>query len=427
TTVETQQFSPFGTAAPIPVKGNALPYPTGAIRQHDRDADAYSIYGQLTINMSDSFRAILDLRYTDEDQDSNASTRNVAWQTLDNWETPTRDLTRTAGEYAFTQNRSDDSFDPSLRLQYNISDDAMVYAVYARGSKAGGTKANDGALAGVMAGIIAAEGDAWAQRFTGLPAATLTPAFIGTNVINFQQGNTVFDFEDEEAESYEVGIKSTLADGAVYLNASLFTTEYKNLQTSSYNGTNFVIGNAGQATIDGFEVDLSWQASEGLRLNAALSYVDGEYDSYVGASCVIDENLLALNEDCSTGIGNRGDRSLEDQAGEPLERSPDLEFNFSALWDKKIGDNLMMKVAGSVYHSGDYFIQPTQEPYSQQSAYTKYDLRVALAAADESWEVAINGRNLGDEQVISHAYRVFSRFNTLTKGRTVSLEGTLRF
>ncbi|MFK7732533.1 MAG: TonB-dependent receptor, partial [Pseudomonadales bacterium] len=114
TTVETQQFSPFGTAAPIPVKGNALPYPTGAIRQYDRDADAYSIYGQLTINMSDNFRAILDLRYTDEDQDSNASTRNVAWQTLDNWETPTRDLTRTAGEYAFTQNRSDDSFDPSL-------------------------------------------------------------------------------------------------------------------------------------------------------------------------------------------------------------------------------------------------------------------------------------------------------------------------
>jgi len=142
---------------------------------------------------------------------------------------------------------------------------------------------------------------------------------------------------------------------------------------------------------------------------------------------VLDANLLAVNDDCSSGLGNNGTRGTEDQAGEPLERSPDLEYNINALWSQPITSNMQLKVAGSVYYSGEYFIQPTQEPYSTQDSFTKVDLRVALAAADDSWEIAINGRNLSDEMVITHAYRVFSRFNNLTKGRTVALEGILRF
>ena len=381
----------------------------------------------MTFNATDRFRAIVDLRYTKEEQDAFATTRRVQWTDFNNWTDPALNPTNQTTAYTFKQERTDNSFDPSLRLQYDITDNTMVYAAWAQGSKAGGTKANDSGLSGQLQAAAAAGGDTYAQRYTGLPAATLTDAYISSNTITLKEGNGVFDFEDEEAESYELGFKSTLADGAIYLNGAIFTTEYKNLQTSSFNGTVFVIGNAGQATIDGIELELTWQAAANLRINAGVSYIDAEYDSYPGASCVIDENLLAVNADCSAGLGNPGNNGNEDQAGEPLERSPDLEANLSALWDVSLTDTLDLKIAASIYHSDDYFIQPTQEPYSVQDAYTKYDLRVALAGQDDKWEVALTGRNLSDEMVITHAYRVFNRFNSLTKGRTITLDATYRF
>ena len=97
------------------------------------------------------------------------------------------------------------------------------------------------------------------------------------------------------------------------------------------------------------------------------------------------------------------------------------------MWSSAITERLDLKVSGALYHSGEYFIQPTQEPYSVQDAYTKLDLRVALAGNDDQWEVALNARNLTDELVISHAYRVFSRFQSLTRGRTISLDAVFRF
>jgi len=428
TDTDTRQWADYGTILPVPVRGTPLAFPVGTHRQYSRSVDSVSLYGQLKFNMTENFRAILDLRYTDEDHSANGQTRQVKWENFNNWTNPQLAPERNGlAEYTFMQNRTDSSFDPSLRLQYDASEDVMLYASYAQGSKAGGTKANDSGLAGLLLQAAAAGGDSWTQKYLGLGAATVTADYVANNVITLKEGNGIFDFEDEEAKSYELGFKSTLADGSVFLNAAVFTTEYSNLQTSSYNGTAFVIGNAGQATIDGAELDLNWQASDALRINAAVSVIDATYDSFEGASCVIDENLLAVNDDCSAGLGNRGDKGFEDQAGERLERSPKVEYNLTALWDQPISSSMTLKVAGSVYHSGDYFIQPTQEPYSWQDSYTKYDLRVALAASDDSWEVALNGRNLGDEQVISHAYRVFSRFNSLTRGRTLTLEGTYRF
>ncbi len=434
TTTKTRQWASYGSGAPAPVVGLpdliAITSAGGAVgtdRNYNRDVDAFSVYGQLTFNLSDQLSAILDLRYTKEDQDARGTTRRVLWTDFNDWTDPALNPDNQTTAYTFVQSRGDSSFDPSLRVQYVSDGGVMVYGAYAHGSKAGGTKANDSGLSGLLLSTAAANGDAWAQAYTGVALESLTGAYIGSNTIRLKEGNGVFDFEDEEADSYELGFKSTLADGAVFLNGAVFTTEYKNLQTSSFNGTVFVIGNAGQATIDGVELELNWQASEHLRLNAGISYIDATYDSYPGASCVLDANLRAVNADCSAGLGNAGQNGNEDQAGEPLERSPDLEVNVSAMWNSAITDRLDLKVSGALYHSGEYFIQPTQEPYSVQDAYTKLDLRVALAGNDDQWEVALNARNLTDELVISHAYRVFSRFQSLTRGRTISLDAVFRF
>jgi len=395
--------------------------PVGMSRNFARESDAYSVYGQLTWNISDRFRAYFDLRYTDEEQDG----VGTSWPLLFS-DTTFFDPTRTNGgffgqdrEYLYFQKRDDDSFDPSLRLQYDLNDNTMIYGVYAQGSKAGGMKANDPDLGDQL---WAREGDtAYLQEFVGM--STITEADIA-NGLTLNQGNGIFDFEDEEAESWELGFKSSLGGGVANLNAAIFTTEFTNLQTSNYNGTSFVIGNAGQATVDGAEVELTWQATDNLRLSSSIAWIDATYDDFAGASCVQNADGTPKNDDC-VGTGNAAN---ENQAGEKLERSPDLEFNLSAMWESNITDNMLLKAAASVYYSDEYFVQPTQALFSTQDSFTKVDARVALASEDGRWELGVNGRNLGDEMTIQHAYVIAgNQFRNLSIGRTVTVEGVFRF
>ncbi len=420
----TRQFSPFHplfweAVLPPFLHGLINEAPTGMDRNFSRESDAYSIYGQVTWNVSDRLRAILDLRYTDEEQDG----LGRSWPIL--FTNGTFNPQRATGfgfgfnsEYRFFQTREDDSLDPSLRVQYDVSDDMMIYGVYAEGSKAGGMKANDATLGTQILARIA-DDPTYAQRY--LPGSSGTAAEIAAGV-NLSQGNGVFDFEDEEAESWELGMKTSLWDNSATLSLALFTTEFTNLQTSNYDGTQFIIGNAGSATVDGLEVEFSWQATENLRLHSSISVIDAEYDDFVGAQCVVNSSGSPANSDCDPDTGT------ENQKGEKLERSPDVEFNLSAFWESQLTDNLRFKASTSFYYSDEYFVQPTQADYATQDSFNKWDVRVALAASDERWEVGLTGRNLGDEMTINHAYNIAgNQFRSLSIGTSVTLEGIVRF
>ena len=345
---------PVAVGQTIPPLALAFTHGSGMDRNFDRESEAYSVYGQLTWNMSDRFRAILDLRYTDEDQEGIGNSWPVLY-TGDVFQ-PERVMQNSPGhntEYLFFQDRTDSSLDPSLRLQYDATDELMVYAVYAEGSKAGGMKANDANLGNQ---IMQRAGDAaYLQEFVGV--SSITPADVAAG-LTLEEGNGIFDFEDEEAESWEIGMKTRLFDDRASLAVALFTTDFKNLQTSNYDGTQFIIGNAGSATVDGLEVEFSWQASENLRLHSSISWIDAEYDDFEGAQCVEDSDGNPANADCDVASGT------ENQEGEPLERSPDMEFNLGAMWESQLTDAIRLKASASFYYSDEYFVQPTQARYS---------------------------------------------------------------
>jgi len=419
----TRQFSPFyplfwQAILPAFLHGAINPNASGMDRNFERDSEAYSVYGQLTWNISNSVRAILDVRYTDEEQEGVGASWPILFTngTFD----PQRVTQSTFGhntEYLFTQDRSDDSIDPSLRVQWDVNEDMMVYGVYAEGSKSGGMKANDATLGAQL--TASAADPAYAQRFLGV--ASVTAADIAGG-LELKQGNGVFDFEDEEAESWELGMKTSLLDGTASFAVALFTTEFTNLQTSNYDGTQFIIGNAGSATVDGIEVEFSWQATENLRLNSSISVIDAKYDDFAGAQCVENSAGLPANADCDP-VSN-----TENQKGEKLERSPDMEFNLSAIWQSQLTDTIRLTASASFYYSEEYFVQPTQAKYSTQDSFEKWDARIALASNDERWEVGITGRNLSDEMTIQHAYNIAgSQFRNLGIGRSVTLEAILRF
>ncbi len=408
--VETRQHSPFGFFPAF-----LAPVPVGSDRNFERSTDTYSIYGQLTWNVADAVRVIADLRYTDEEQNGLGYSFPVTYPDRRN-PVYTPGAFAQPPEYRFNQVRNDDSLDPSIRVQYDVSDNAMVYAAYATGSKPGGLKANDGTL-GTQ--LLAKNADpAYMQKYVG--QASITPAEMAAGV-KLEQGNEIFDFEDEEAQNYEVGTKMVFADGAAGLNLAAFYMEFDNLQTSSYDGVRFIIRNAAAAEIKGVELEGYWQASSNLRVTGSVGYLDHEYSDFKGSQCLVADKAGNFKDPtCVDG--------QEDISGEPIERTPDFEFNLAADWQRPITDDLVLFAYLAMYHSAEYDVREDQHPLGNQPSYTKWDARLAVANASDTWEVAVIGRNLTNEYVLQHAYEIANaNFVSFSAGRTVTMQGTYRF
>ncbi|MEQ8993185.1 MAG: TonB-dependent receptor, partial [Pseudomonadales bacterium] len=353
---KTRQHSPFGFfpafLAPVPVGGD---------RNFERDSDTISVYGQLTWNVSDRLRVIVDARYTEEEQDGKGFSFPVSYPDLIN---PVYTPTAFAQppEYLFFQKYEDEHFDPSIRIQYDWTDEVMVYAAVSTGSKPGGLKANDGTL-GLQ--LLQKADPAYYQRYVGQSTVTAADLIAG---VTLEQGNGVFDFEDEEAENYEIGAKAVLAGGRATLNLALFKMKFDNLQTSSYDGTRFIIQNAASADVEGFELEGTWQASDSLRLRASVGHVDAVYDEFLGAQCKI-ADVDGTREDPTCVDGS------EDLSGERLERTPKWETNLGADWQARLSDSLWLLTNVSMYYSGDYYARQDFHPYGRQSSFTKWDAR----------------------------------------------------
>jgi iron complex outermembrane receptor protein len=136
----------------------------------------------------------------------------------------------------------DDDWDDvtsSASVNWNYSDDGMLYFSYSEGYKSG-------AFPGQAA-------------FPDAALATLDP---------------------ESATNYELGIKSEFLENRLRINASAFHTDYEDLQVFQLVGSLLVSGNA-EATSDGVEVELTGLLTENWTVVANYAYLDAEYDTYI--------------------------------------------------------------------------------------------------------------------------------------------------
>lgn len=139
---------------------------------------------------------------------------------------------------AFRANYDKDfsKFNPSFIVEYDLSDDANVYAKVISAYKSGGTS----------------------QR--------------STSSEGFESG-----FSEEDLVSYELGYKGSLAGGRARINAALFHMDYDDYQQSVSTGRNagerdFI--NIEDATITGFEMDVTVAMTESLTATFSYGYLD---------------------------------------------------------------------------------------------------------------------------------------------------------
>jgi outer membrane receptor protein involved in Fe transport len=130
-----------------------------------------------------------------------------------------------------------------------FTSETLVYASYARGYKGGG----DNPIG---------------RR--GVPCPADSSAVINYICAEYTQLPT--DFEPEEINSFEIGMKNKIAGGKVLLNIAAFYNDYKNYQISQL--IDRMIGTENfDATSYGVELEAAWVPSRHFRVGATLGYL----------------------------------------------------------------------------------------------------------------------------------------------------------
>ena len=211
------------------------------------DYSSEAVFAQATFDFTGKLSATAGIRYTKEDRDylpdqyieemplgglpfpcfnSDGSTKICA-------------LGDRAVPYE-TVNNSISESTPMVSISYSFTDDVMLYGTYSEGFKVGG----------------------FTQRI--FPPEPSLPAF-----------------GPEFVDSLEAGIKAELLDNSLRVNLAVYSADYSDLQIliNEPSRVGPYTTNAGDATIDGFELEINYLSQSGVLIDLAIGYVDAGYDS----------------------------------------------------------------------------------------------------------------------------------------------------
>jgi iron complex outermembrane receptor protein len=107
----------------------------------------------------------------------------------------------------------------------------------------------------------------------------------GLDVRSTQTGSNIQQFEPEQVRNTELGVKIDTFDRRLRFNFAIYQLDYTDLQVALYERgstqTEVVqfTGNAGQAVVDGFEIELTALLGN-WTINANAAYTDGDFIEY---------------------------------------------------------------------------------------------------------------------------------------------------
>lgn len=187
-------------------------------------------------------------------------------------------------------------------------------------------------------------------------------------------------FEPERANTYELGLKSDLADYRFRLNVAAFFTDYQDLQITVQRGITPFVENAAAADIKGLELDLLWRASENLLLSGNFGYIDAKYKSITDPNALITEDSKFLNTpDFSSSLA--------------------LDYTVPIAKD---GERLIFHVDMNTKSEVHNDVENT--PLLIQPGLTLLNASVSLQGKKENWKITLGGTNLTNQTYIVGGY-----------------------
>lgn len=214
-------------------------------------------------------------------------------------------------------------------------------------------------------------------------------------------------FNSDSLWTYEVGGKATVADGRMTVNAAAFRSEWNDLQTQVLLPCGFgFTGNAGAATIEGFEVEIAASVTEGLSLGVNAGYNDARI----------------------TEVGEGTGQAL----GDPIFQVPDWTFATNAEYMAPVfGDfdgffRVDYSYVGQSFSANnnptDPRVRPSYELLDARFGIISNDIEVIVYAKNLTNEIA----NLADNRSIGLEVNNLQRIVT-NRPRTIGVEVRKRF
>jgi iron complex outermembrane receptor protein len=345
----------------------------------DTDWEQYAVFGEMTWHATEKLDITAGYRWFDR-------TMNKEYFV----ELPKYNLTPEG-----VSNPTSDETDgvPKFAVSYQMTDDNLVYGLYSEGFRPGGTNRNRGVT------IIAPQ------------------------------------YNADKLENFEIGTKNTFAGGNVRFNATYFDMKWKDYQLEVVDPGHLtcgsdnadpvvcgqpwqkVVGNIGNASSRGLELQLDVASSENFTWGANATFLDAQID-----------------EDVEISLGNVV------PAGSPLPLSPDFKGSAYAQYNwptSMMGAHdawmrLQWSYTGSMLNQVEPLtLDDGPSPQLEQSAYNIGDLRFGLDA--DNWSMQLYVSNITDERatLFANPYELeyfFGRSReTVNRPRTFGVRWIQRF
>ncbi|OYY72256.1 TonB-dependent receptor [Sphingomonas sp. 28-63-12] len=272
----------------------------------------------------------------------------------------------------------------TARLAWKATDNISLYVTYATGFKASSVNLSRD------------------SRPTVADLAALQAA--GLAVVNLTSGSRLAG--PEKSEVYEGGIKGQFSHAA--FNIAVFKQSIAGFQGNIFTGTGFILNNAGSQSTFGVEFDGSVTPVRALTLNAAVTYLDPIYDSFVNGS--------TFNSSFGVVAANL--------TGKRPSGIPEWSVSIGAAYTLEVNDNFKLSARGDYQYESPVLI-------SEGATYTRKveSLNMSLTGQfSNGIEVSVWGRNITNAQYLTTIFPSVAQSGSLSgyPSQPVTYGGTVR-
>ena len=340
-----------------------------AFTEADVDTKTYAVFADTTFDFTDQLSLSLGGRYTWDTRSASILRQNYL-----GGGSPVFGGTGTkfgAASTDFDGSREFKKFTPRVSLSFQPTPDHNLYASFSQGFKGGG--------------------------FDPRGVGTNAPDLDGNGVRSDDEIAQFLSFAPEKVDSYEVGYKGNLLDGALYVALAGFYADYTDVQIPGSVACNAggvatfcgIVSNAGKATFKGLEFETTARlgrdlmaAGDRLTFAGSLGYIDAQYKEF---------------------ISNIGGKPTDVAAFRHVQNTPKWTASGTLGYSAPVGDGDIAFSTTLSYRSKVYQAE-LPNIYLDQDGFALLDANLVYTAPDKRWSLGVHGRNLTDKQYITSGY-----------------------
>jgi outer membrane receptor protein involved in Fe transport len=385
----------------LPINPAVFPAPTGDPSNPRSESDPYmlgyhndsrvytleaqAIFGELYWDVTDALRLTFGGRYSEEEKEGRQRTIYVTFA----------DLPPIQPNNAFFEPKYEqDEFTWKVNATYDFSDDVMMYATVSSSFKSGGfNPISDN-------------------------SPLVNPA-LGGNANNV-------DFDPEFIDAFELGLKTTLLDGAMQLNAAAFYYDYKDMQLSKIVNTTSLNQNA-DAEITGLELDLLWALTPNLIFSLSGGWLDSEIGDFFTVDTanpnassaaalaadptVASQGLVSVNgvnfvaapdySRCEAAAPTPCPGYVQSLKGNQIAGSPELNYNVGLSYNMPLGA-MDLTLSTNYYWQDEYYASNFNNLSNQIDDWSMWNASARLSG--ESWYAEAWIKNIEDNDNVTGHY-----------------------